>query len=227
MNRVAALALVGLLWAGQHATAQAPATEAELLTKIKAIETVQPSPTPAEPAAPVKAGNVTEITATKEASFDNAKHVAVFIGDVRVKDPQFLLTCQKLTAYLKKASISENGNARPAASPKPAASPAPNGGGLEKAIAEGNVVIVQEKPSEDGKKTTRYVGRADRAEYDAVGGEMRLIGSPQVQEGINLHLGTDPSTVMIMHRDGRTMRTEGPSRTLISDKPVDNPAPRP
>jgi len=47
-----------------------------------------------------KVANVTEITAI-EATFDQKANVAVFLKDVVVKDPQFNVECDKLTAYLK------------------------------------------------------------------------------------------------------------------------------
>src|SRR4051794_31452427 len=53
------------------------------------------APTP-DPKAP------TEITCVKETTFDEKTRVAVFLGEVKVNDPQFKLSCDKLTAYLKK-----------------------------------------------------------------------------------------------------------------------------
>lgn len=222
MNNKVALAAAALWIVAHPLCAQSPTTESDLLVKLKGITEVEPEPAPSAPSTPAK---VTEITATQEASFDNAKQVAVFLGNVRVTDPQFKLTCKKLTAYLKKAAPATTAAASPA--PADSAEPADSGGGgLRSAVAEGSVVIVQEKPDAEGGGVTRYVGRSDRAEYDAVTGNMRLIGSPQVQEGINLHIATDPSTVMVLRRDGRTMNTIGPSRTIISEKPVENPSPR-
>lgn len=221
MNKNALLAAT-LLALAPSLCAQTPTTEAELIAKLKQVEAVSaPTPPPA-PAVPAK---VTEITATREASFDNEKQVAVFVGDVRVTDPQFKVTSERLTVFFKKKTP----KVKAAPSPAPAATSAPGekDGGLEKVVAEGKVVIVQEKPNASGKGVTRYIGRADRAEYDAVGGLMRLIGSPEVQEGINLHLATSPSTVMIMHRDGRAMRSEGPTRTIISEKPAEDPTAKP
>jgi hypothetical protein len=37
-----------------------------------------------------------------------------------------------------------------------------------------------------------------------------------VQQGINRHIATTPTTRMIMHRDGRAT-TEGASKTMITD----------
>ncbi|HSI10768.1 MAG TPA: hypothetical protein VK961_01935, partial [Chthoniobacter sp.] len=63
--------------------------------------------------------NMTEITAI-EATFDQKSNIAVFVKDVVVKDPQFNVECDKLTAYLKKEE--QSATAAPkgeAAAPKP------------------------------------------------------------------------------------------------------------
>lgn len=136
------------------------------------------------------AGSVTEITAQTEATFEEQQSRAIFTGDVRVKDPAFLLSSDKLTVYLNKARS-----------------------GIERAIAEGNVVIVQ-RTSDPGEKGA--VGRARRAEYVPATGQATLSGSPEIQQGINRHIASSPETRMILNRDGRAT-TEGPSRTVITD----------
>jgi lipopolysaccharide transport protein LptA len=144
--------------------------------------------------APATVGRTTEITAEKEAQFDAEARIAIFTGTVEVKDPQFRLKCDKLTVYLDKAQ-----------------------GGLDRAEAEGNVVIVNEKPGTDnaGKAVTSR-GKAQRAIYAPKTGEVTLIGWPQIEQGMNLHLAADPSTRMILNNDGR-MRTIGRSKTVIKD----------
>src|SRR5215210_7828973 len=96
----------------------------------------------------------TEITSTKEATFDNKTRQAMFTGNVQVKDPEFTITCEKLTAFLHDTAAS-----KAAAAPKTSAPPAAsrskgNGGGtaggLDRAVAEGKVTIIQEKPGENG-----------------------------------------------------------------------------
>lgn len=159
----------------------------------------------------------TEIIATQEASFDEKAHKAIFIGDVHVTDPQFNLVCDKLTAYLKKSATggAAKEKAAPNADDKPATGP-DDGGGLERAIAEGHVVITQDKPSSDGGEPTHYIGKGARADYDAKTGDVTLTGWPQVQSGINNQVATEQSTVMILNRDGR-MKTIGPSKTVIQE----------
>lgn len=135
-------------------------------------------------------GSITEITAQKDATFNEKENKAIFTGDVRVKDPAFLLSCDTLTVLLLKDRK-----------------------GIDRAIAEGNVVIVQQtdNPSEKGA-----VGRARQAVYVPSKGDVTLIGWPEVQQGINRHVATDQSTRMIMNRDGRAT-TEGASKTVITD----------
>lgn len=135
-------------------------------------------------------GSTTEITAQKEATFDENQNRAIFTGDVKVKDPAFLLSSDRLTVFLNKERS-----------------------GIDRAVAEGNVVIVQQtgNPSEKGA-----IGRAREAVYVPATGLVTLSGWPEVQQGINRHLATTPTTRMIMHRDGRAT-TEGASKTVITD----------
>lgn len=140
-------------------------------------------------------GSVTEITAQTDATFDEKENRAIFRGDVKVKDPAFLLSSDRLTVYLTK-----------------------DRSGIERAVADGNVVIVQQTKDSSEKGA---VGRSSQAEYVPAKGLMTLTGSPEIQQGINRHISTSPDTRMILNRDGRAT-TEGPSRTVITDtKDVD------
>lgn len=136
------------------------------------------------------AGSKTEITAQKEATFSEKDNRAVFVGDVRVKDPAFLLSADRLTVFLN-ASRS----------------------GIERAVADGNVIIVQQTENSPEKGA---VGRARSAEYVPSTGRVTLSGWPEIQQGINRHLAAAEGTRMILNRDGRAT-TEGPSRTVITD----------
>ncbi|MDP9292625.1 MAG: hypothetical protein M3O82_09720, partial [Verrucomicrobiota bacterium] len=95
------------------------------------------------------------------------------------------------------------------------------GGGLERAVAEGNVLIVQDKPDPNGGPPEHYVGKGARADYDAKTGDIVLTGWPQVQQGINSHVATEASTVMTLNRSG-TIKTEGKSKTVIEDSSRDS-----
>jgi len=134
----------------------------------------------------------TEITATKEATYDNQTSIAEFVGRVIVKDPQFTLTCDRLVVSLRKDRK-----------------------GLEKAEAQGNVVIVQENSDSTGK-TTKAIGRAGSATYIPATGEITLRVWPSVQQGINNQVATEQGTIMVLNRGGKS-RTIGSSKTVISD----------
>ena len=160
--------------------------------------------------------DITEITATNEASFDQQTRQAVFIGNVKVKHPQFTLTAQKLTAFLKKEATGAVTKNLPQESPVNTPNLPGNEGGLEKVIADGNVVIIQDKPATEGAPATRYIAKAARAEYESATGNVTLTGWPQVAQGINMQVATESSTVMILNKDGK-MITSGGSKTLIQD----------
>jgi lipopolysaccharide transport protein LptA len=137
----------------------------------------------------------TEIYAD-EAFFDSTKNMGIFSGRVKVVDPRFNLQSDKLTVFITKG---ENQS-------------------LEKAIAEGNVGLVRDRPNPSGGSPTRAVGRADKATYTATTGDVELVGTPRVQEGPNLHVATSPDTVMVVSQNSQ-LRTHGPSRTEIVQQP--------
>jgi lipopolysaccharide export system protein LptA len=164
----------------------------------------------------------TEITATQEAQFDTKTRSGVFIGNVKVIDPQFTLTADRLTVHLNRDE---------------------DGGGLNEAEAQGNVVIVHvnqpKTPAQPGQtpaaptpaarvatsgptpvqaqQPPTSIGKADRALYEAKDGSITLTGWPQVTQGTNTHVATSPGVKMVLYRDGR-MQTYGSTRTLIEDR---------
>ncbi|MGB8170121.1 MAG: LptA/OstA family protein [Chthoniobacteraceae bacterium] len=173
-----------------------------------------------------KSKGPTEIVAL-EATFDQKAHLAIFIGQVVVTDPEFIVQCDKLTTYLKHDDkpAGEAGSARLKAPTTPATTPKPDdkkakGGGLEKAIAEANpgslCTVIQEKKEADGS-TSRSIGHGKKVHYDAITGDITLTGKPDVQQGINTCVATDESTIMILNRDGH-MRVTGPHKTVIKDQ---------
>jgi lipopolysaccharide transport protein LptA len=137
----------------------------------------------------------TEIYAD-EAFFDSTKNMGIFSGRVKVIDPRFNLQSDKLTVFITKG---ENQS-------------------LDKAIAEGNVGLVRDRPAPNGGTPTRAVGRADKATYTATTGDVELRGTPRVQEGQNMHVATSPDTVMVVSQNSQ-LRTHGPSRTEIVQQP--------
>ena len=130
------------------------------------------------------------------AFFDSNKNVGIFSGHVKVADPRFTLQAEKLTVYITKGQNQ----------------------GLEKAVAEGNVAVVRDRPDPNGGPPTRAVGRSDQATYVATTGDVELRGTPRVQEGVNTHIATSPETVMIVNQKGQ-LTTHGPSRTEIRQEP--------
>jgi lipopolysaccharide export system protein LptA len=163
----------------------------------------------------------TEITATQEAQFDTKTRTGVFIGNVKVVDPQFTLTADRLTVHLNRDE---------------------DGGGLNDADAQGNVVIVHvNQPKTQGtpaqtagaptpapgtaasgtpakaQQPTTSTGKSDRALYEAKDGSITLTGWPQVTQGGNTHIATAPGVKMVLFKDGR-MQTYGSTRTLIEDR---------
>jgi lipopolysaccharide export system protein LptA len=167
----------------------------------------------------------TEITATQEAQFDVKTRTGIFIGNVKVVDPQFTLTSNRLTVHLNKDE---------------------DGGGLNEAEAQGNVVIVHvnqpKTPAQPAQtavasapaagsaakgptpaapapaqQPTTSVGKAENAVYVAKDGSITLTGWPQVTQGVNTHIATAPGVKMVIYKDGK-MQTYGSTRTLIVDR---------
>ena len=88
-----------------------------------------------------------------EAFFDSTKNVGIFSGRVKVVDPRFNLQSDKLTVFITKG---ENQS-------------------LEKAVAEGHVGLVRDRPAANGGPPTRAVGRSDKATYTASTGDVELV----------------------------------------------------
>jgi lipopolysaccharide export system protein LptA len=201
---------------------------------------------PAPAAEPTKTGTAQApagptVIDSDNMDYDEKTRIAIFTGDnygVLVKDPSFTVYCDKLTAHMRKASgpppAVPGAKGKPSATPTPTPTPAPNGkgagadaasskaSGLQSALAEGApdrpVVIVQDKPGVNGGPPEHDVGIAQKADYNADSGDVKLTGWPRVSQGINTQIATASSTVMIMNRDGHTMKTIGPSRTVIQEQ---------
>ena len=161
-----------------------------------------------------------EITAKQSADFDSRNRTAVFVGSVKVVDPQFTLTADKVTALMNRSQ---------------------DGGGLNQADAEGNVFIVhlnepkpaaspsptqpgrqgQATPSPSPQQPVRSTAKAEKAVYIAKDGSVTLTGWPEVTQGNNTHVAIEPGVKMVLYRDGR-MKTYGSTRTLIQDRTQPN-----
>jgi lipopolysaccharide transport protein LptA len=145
-------------------------------------------------------GPVTTEIYAEEAFFDSANYIGIFSGRVIVNDPRFNIQADKLTIYLSK------GEDR----------------GLEKAVAEGNVGVIRERPAEGDQPASRSIGRAETAIYTAKDGNVELKGTPRLQSGLNTHIAMSPETVMIVNQGGQ-LTTRGPSRTEIRQEPKAEP----
>jgi lipopolysaccharide transport protein LptA len=225
MNKLPALVLVIACASGARLYAQAAATPKGVPAAPKAVAAAPKAVAATSPKKPKKQPaekenkspanslfgqsamglNTNEPTTTEiysdDAFFDSTKNMGIFSGRVKVVDPRFNLQSDKLTVFITKG---ENQ-------------------GLEKAIAEGNVGLVRERPDPSGGAPTRAVGRADKATYTAATGDVELRGTPRVQEGPNMHVATSPDTVMIINQNSQ-LTTHGPSRTEIRQEPNDDEA---
>lgn len=164
-----------------------------------------PAAKPKEASSPAPAAEqiVTEIYADK-AVFDSTKSLGVFTGHIVVIDPRFQIQGDKLTIF-----ISKNQNE-----------------GLEKAVVEGNVGVVRDRPDPAGGPPSRMVGRSDKAVYTAKTGNFELTGNARVQQGLNTHVAMSPETVMVLNEKGE-LQTTGPSRTEIRQPPKSETTPTP
>ncbi|CAN5536604.1 hypothetical protein BH18VER2_BH18VER2_05020 [soil metagenome] len=150
------------------------------------------APSPAAAATDANGQPIATQIYSDEASFDTEKRIGIFSGHVRVFDPRFNIQSAKLTVYIHKEE----------------------GEGLEKAIAEGHVGVVRDKPDPKSGSLSKAVGLAEKAVYTSSDGNVVLTGSPRVQQGLDTHVATSPDTVMVLNQDGR-LTTRGPSRTEI------------
>ena len=162
----------------------------------------QPSPALSPGASPAQE-IVTEIYADKT-TFDSTKSTGVFTGHIVVIDPRFQIQGDKLTIFIAKGQ----------------------GEGLERAIVEGNVGVVRDRPDPAGGPPSRMLGRSDKAIYIAKTGNFELSGNPRVQQGMNTHVATSPETVMVLNNNGE-LQTSGPSRTEIRQPPKSEMTPTP
>ena len=188
--------------------------------------------------------NETQIDASEGATFASKDRIATFTGNVRVNDPRFQLSCDKLTVFLNKsapaptdtaATPAANGGtppplapgntpppltgktAPPAAgnTPPPAGTGQGGGGGIDHCIAEGHVIILQKRaPTKPGEEEKVSIGRGEKGTFDNKSGDMTLYGLPEIEQNGNSHSATSPDTVMVIHRDS-SLDTKGPSTTRL------------
>jgi lipopolysaccharide export system protein LptA len=226
-SRVVLVLLLGLFPMGVWAQNPSPTPKSKPSPRSSATaKKPSPSPTAKDDKKPptdllgggTQAKGPTEITAKDDVQFDVQTRTAVFSGGVKVVDPQFTMTSDKLFVTMNRQE---------------------DGGGMKEARAEGNVIIVHANQAKTDAKpgatptpepqptaTPAMVystARAQRAIYNAKDESLTLLGWPQITEGINTHISTDEGTRMILYRDGH-MKTIGGSRTILQQNPQPNGA---
>lgn len=191
-------------------SSRAPGKQPEKAPAKAPAENPSPAKDPADKPKDVKGGAapqeqiITEIYADQTV-FDSGKSIGIFTGHVVVTDPRFNIQGDKLTIFISKKQNES----------------------FEKAIVEGNVGVVRDRPSTTGGPPDRMVGRSEKAVYFAKEGRFELTGNPRVQQGLNTHVATSPETVMILNEAGQ-LETHGPSRTEIRQDPnAASPTPKP
>lgn len=160
----------------------------------------------------------TEITA-HDALFDSHDYLATFNNEVRVTDPEFGLSCDRLTVNMKKPA--PQGTAKPAE--KNAVKPGAKGdanSGIERAVAEGNVIITQDK-KEVGRDPEQYEGRGRRAVFDNKSGTLTLTGRPRMAQsvkGVVLKeiITLEDGAVITLHRSGK-IEVKGLFKSTLHD----------
>ena len=168
----------------------------------------------------------TDIDASTSASFNSKDRIAIFTGNVRVKDPRFELACDELTVYLNKGAAqgtpAPDASAtppplkpEPSAAPGEAPTPAPPGGGIDHAVATGHVIIIQRKAAtKPGEEDKLSIGRGGLGTFDNKSGDMVLKDWPNLEQNGSSLVATAQGTVMTIHRDS-SMNTVGPSKTIL------------
>ncbi len=191
------------------------------------ISGIDGSPAAALPLAPAakpekRPPGPTEIT-SREAIFDNRNHLATFTTEVLLKDPEFGLSSDRLTVYLKKPPVPGASNAAPKAKVPGEKEKAPGepSSGIEKAVAEGHVIITQDKMDATGKKPQRYTAKAKRAVFDNLTGTLKLYGWPEISESIGGNMtkqtiAREESCVITLDRTGKLL-VDGYSTSRILD----------
>ena len=141
MRKLVVCALLAYAVVIEMSPAQSPAAKAETR-----VAEAAPSPAKMESKKSPAVDNaglpdqtvVTEIFAD-EAFFDSSKNIGKFKGHVKVNDPRFIMQSDRMTVYISKDQTQ----------------------GLEKAVAQGNVGVVKDRPATTAGPPERTVGRSE------------------------------------------------------------------
>jgi lipopolysaccharide export system protein LptA len=144
--------------------------------------------------------------------FDTKASTATFTGDVTVLSPQFRITTDgKFVVQMKKDSKKPALTAvTAAAAVGTGLSQASDTSNIEFADADGRMVTV-EKKDKDGKLKK---GTARHMHYDGKTGDVTLRDNPQVQDGMHMIIGIEPTTKIILSKDGK-LSVFGRARTEL------------
>ena len=182
-------------------------------TQRKPVPSAKRGATLGQPPAPSGNAAVTTITAQKRLLLDSQGKEATFWGDVKVVDSRFSLACEKLTVFFRDNSgLPKSGEDKEAKGT--------GSGGLEKAVAEGEVIIFQEKTNERGE-VERSVGRSQKAVYDTKTGNIALSGWPQVEQRQNTIVAMEEGTVILLNQKG-TLEVLGHSKSVLRSTGSEN-----
>ena len=142
-----------------------------------------------------------EIVCDGGVTFDSKANLVVFEKNVVVNHPQFDLVCDKLIIFLKK-------------------NPVEGESGMEKAIATGKRVTVQQTDV----KGDVQIGQARKVTFKGGSGDVILQDWPQAQDANKLVQAKEQGTIIILNQSGK-MKVDGPSSTKIllpAKKPAGN-----
>jgi len=206
------------------------ARSSPLAAGVEANRKASPTPKAAKGAAaaaqpPATSGNaaVTTITAQKRLLLDSQGREATFWGDVKVVDSRFSMACEKLTVFFRDntngAKTLEARDAKEGGGAKETGE-GHGVGALEKAVAEGDVVIFQEKTNDKGE-VERSVGRSQKAVYDTKTGNIALSGWPQVEQKQNTIVAMEEGTVILLNQKG-TLEVLGHSKSVLRSAGSEN-----
>ena len=160
-------------------TAAAFAQDPEVVKPGQGAKLAVPSVPGANPvAAKSKKESGPTVIVSDKGSFKSSSQVAEFSGTVNVKGPGYGISCDRLSIKLKKKPA-------PGTTPVPAPAAKPGeesalGDDIEEAIAEGNVVITQDKPGKDGGAASRYLATGQRAVFSSGTNALIITGWPKI-----------------------------------------------
>ena len=152
-----------------------------------------------------------------------AKNIAIFTGNVVVKDQELTINCLKMTIYLedKAKTGTASAEAVPGAHPAEKATPekttpatsdktvkskdSKGGKNISKIICEGDVVIVRKTKDDNGKEKEQHA-TAGKAEYDLKEQKITLSDNPVMMQGTDK---VDDAETIVLFRDSERVLIQG------------------